>query len=113
MYIPSELGYGDRGSPPKIKGGDVLIFRMEILEITGDKVPALPPCNVKTFENCDEKQKSFVEKMMSQTKDEISGALSRLTSMDVSKIAGKAKDWIHMRITLLKQLLSEVHSGDL
>merc|ERR1711974_569044 len=30
MYIPSELGYGDGGSGDKIKGGDVLIFRMEI-----------------------------------------------------------------------------------
>ena len=33
MYIPSELGYGDRGSPPKIGGGDVLVFTMEILKI--------------------------------------------------------------------------------
>jgi len=39
MYIPSELGYGDRGSPPKIPGGDVLVFVMEILEIKGDSVP--------------------------------------------------------------------------
>lgn len=31
LYIPSELAYGDRGSPPKIGGGDVLIFQMEIL----------------------------------------------------------------------------------
>ncbi len=31
LYIPSELAYGDRGSPPKIKGGDVLIFQMEII----------------------------------------------------------------------------------
>ena len=41
MYIPSELGYGDRGSPPKIGGGDVLIFQMEILAIQGETVPAL------------------------------------------------------------------------
>merc|ERR1712238_452464 len=39
MYIPSELGYGDRGSPPKIPGGAVLVFVMEILEIKGDSVP--------------------------------------------------------------------------
>ena len=39
MYIPSELGYGDSGSPPKIGGGDALIFKMEILEIQGGKVP--------------------------------------------------------------------------
>jgi len=39
MYIPSELGYGDRGSPPKIPGGDVIVFVMEILEIKGGSVP--------------------------------------------------------------------------
>ena len=37
MYIPSELGYGDGGSGEKIKGGDVLIFRMELLKINGGK----------------------------------------------------------------------------
>jgi len=30
LYIPSELGYGDSGSPPKIGGGDVLVFQMEL-----------------------------------------------------------------------------------
>ena len=38
-YIPSDLGYGDRGRPPKIGGGDVLVFTMEILKIKGDKKP--------------------------------------------------------------------------
>ncbi len=28
LYIPSDLGYGDRGSPPKIKGGDALVFQV-------------------------------------------------------------------------------------
>ena len=39
MYIPSELGYGDRGRPPTIPGGDVLVFQMEIITIKGAKVP--------------------------------------------------------------------------
>ena len=62
MYIPSDLAYGDRGRPPKIGGGDCLIFTMvrhsmpkvtppsltggsadaraqEILKIKGGKVP--------------------------------------------------------------------------
>merc|ERR1711920_146005 len=52
MYIPSELGYGDGGSGDKIKGGDVLIFRMEILKIKGGKVRATK-CDLKTRENCD------------------------------------------------------------
>jgi hypothetical protein len=48
MYIPSELAYGDRGSPPKIGGGDVLIFIMEILSIDGETTPALK-CNIDTI----------------------------------------------------------------
>jgi len=40
MYIPSELGYGEGGSGADIKGGDVLVFTMEILEINGPTTPA-------------------------------------------------------------------------
>merc|ERR1711865_25292 len=35
MFIPSGLAYGDGGRPPKIGGGDCLIFTMEIVEIKG------------------------------------------------------------------------------
>merc|ERR1719487_3204715 len=52
MYIPSELGYGDGGSGQKIKGGDVLIFRMEIINIEGGKVRAVP-CDLKSREGCE------------------------------------------------------------
>uniref|UniRef100_A0A7S0ZV05 peptidylprolyl isomerase n=1 Tax=Noctiluca scintillans TaxID=2966 RepID=A0A7S0ZV05_NOCSC len=51
MYIPSELGYGDTGTGDKIKGGDVLIFRMELLHIKGNKKRAVP-CDLKTRKNC-------------------------------------------------------------
>ena len=40
MYIPSELAYGNSDRGPKIKAGDVLIFRMELLKIMGNKVSA-------------------------------------------------------------------------
>ena len=40
LYIPSELAYGDRGYPPVIPGGDVLIFQMELLDIQGGTIPA-------------------------------------------------------------------------
>merc|ERR1719198_2018408 len=68
MYIPSELGYGDRGSPPKIPGGSVLVFQMEILKIKGGKVPAVR-CDVKTLEGCGEKEKAYVEKQKVKGKD--------------------------------------------
>merc|ERR1719230_2577540 len=45
MYIPSELGYGDSGSPPKIGGG---------------KVPA-SRCDVKSLEGCSEQETKYIE----------------------------------------------------
>merc|ERR1711948_122999 len=68
MYIPSELGYGDGGSGAKIKGGDVLIFRMEILEIKGDKKPA-DRCDIESLKGCSDKQKAYLEKQGAATAD--------------------------------------------
>merc|ERR1711920_1178996 len=40
MYIPYEMAYGERGSPPKIPACACLIFIMEIVKIKGPTVPA-------------------------------------------------------------------------
>ncbi|EGZ30331.1 hypothetical protein PHYSODRAFT_353748 [Phytophthora sojae] len=36
LTIPSNMGYGDRGSPPKIPGKATLVFDVELLEIKGN-----------------------------------------------------------------------------
>ncbi|MEO6674865.1 MAG: FKBP-type peptidyl-prolyl cis-trans isomerase [Ginsengibacter sp.] len=33
MFIPSDLGYGDRGAGGAIPGGAALIFEIELIEI--------------------------------------------------------------------------------
>lgn len=33
LVIPSGMGYGDNGSPPKIPGGATLVFEVELLDI--------------------------------------------------------------------------------
>lgn len=38
FVIPSELAYGDAGAPPKIRGGETLVFEVELLGI--EKAPA-------------------------------------------------------------------------
>jgi FKBP-type peptidyl-prolyl cis-trans isomerase FklB len=42
VFIPSEQGYGDFGSGPKIPGGATLIFEMELLEIKPSTAPVQP-----------------------------------------------------------------------
>ncbi|CAI7857271.1 unnamed protein product, partial [Closterium sp. NIES-53] len=37
LKIPSHMGYGESGSPPKIPGGATLIFETELVEIVGAK----------------------------------------------------------------------------
>ena len=32
IYIPSKLGYGERGSPPRIPGNSYLVFDVELLD---------------------------------------------------------------------------------
>lgn len=39
VYIPSALGYGPQGSPPKIQPNEILVFDLEVLDIS-DKAPA-------------------------------------------------------------------------
>ena len=44
FYIPSELGYGDRGAGNgNIPGGATLIFEVDLLDIVQPSAPAAPP----------------------------------------------------------------------
>jgi len=104
------LGYGDRGSPPKIGGGEVLVFTMEILEIQGDKKPAmtctvtLDGTNVKETSGCNEQEEKYVTKIGSWEETKYDKELVRLNKM---KIDGKMKPellaWIERRVHILKQ----------
>jgi FKBP-type peptidyl-prolyl cis-trans isomerase len=38
IYIPSALAYGSQGNPPKILPNEILVFELEVLDIT-DKMP--------------------------------------------------------------------------
>jgi FKBP-type peptidyl-prolyl cis-trans isomerase FkpA len=43
LTCPSQIAYGDRGSPPKIKPGAALTFEVELVEVVGKPAAAAAP----------------------------------------------------------------------
>mmetsp|Transcript_88278 Transcript_88278/g.254727 ORF Transcript_88278/g.254727 Transcript_88278/m.254727 type:complete len:235 (-) Transcript_88278:69-773(-) len=103
MYIPSELGYGDRGQGGKIQGGDVLVFRMEILKIKGAKKPA-DRCDVETTKGCNDKQKAYVEKQAKESVEKRKAELKRLEGMQGSGMKPENRNWLQSRIKILSKM---------
>jgi FKBP-type peptidyl-prolyl cis-trans isomerase FklB len=103
MFIPSDLGYGDRGSPPKIGGGDALIFTMEIIKINGNKVPA-SKCDVKTLDKCSEKESDYITKKKALTAEALLAEEKRLEGMKGKKMSPEASSWLSKRLTLIGKM---------
>merc|ERR1711865_1288361 len=108
MYIPSELAYGDSGSPPKIGPGDALIFTMEILKINGDKVPA---CKVDTMDGCTDKQETYIRKSSNKWEGDaalIQGEIDRITRVTISNkgVSQANAEWGSHRVAILQKLLN-------
>lgn len=115
LYIPSDLAYGDRGSPPKIPGDSALVFTIEMIEIQGEKVIALK-CNPSTLEDCSDREKTYIEKSKKKfggDRDELEEEVDRL--MKMSK-AGSMKQellvWIDTRIFILQQMMLSSESNE-
>ena len=107
MYIPSELGYGESGSPPKIGGGDVLVFTMEIIKIKGGKVPA-NKCDVGTLEGCTEKESTYLTAKKALDKATISAEVKRLEGMQSKSMADDKLAWLKKRLLLLRKVKDEL-----
>lgn len=113
LYIPSELGYGERGSPPKIGGGDALVFRLEMLGILGDdKVPA-SRCRVTTAADggaletssaCNERETNYVAKIDAWDLRRTTQERERLESMRAGKMRPDLLAWINRRLHILQQV---------
>merc|ERR1712060_143152 len=106
MYIPSELGYGDGGQGGKIKGGDVLVFRMEIVKIKGAKKPA-DKCDPATGQGCNDKQKAYVDKQGKATPEKRKAELKRLEGMQGGEMKPENHMWLMSRIKLLGKMVKK------
>jgi len=111
LYIPSDLAYGDRGSPPKIQGGDTLVFKIEILKINGGKKPALK-CAFETLKDCDEKETKWINKKMKALSgpELVTYAVkeeARLTGMKGKAMKPSLLQWVNRRLFILKQVTAK------
>merc|ERR1712008_518893 len=106
MYIPSELGYGDSGSPPKIKGGDVLVFTMDYPN-QGREKPASRR-DVKSPEKCTDKEKEYIGKQSAKGKEAIATELKRLEGMRGSSMKEDKRSWLNSRVKLLSRMKDEL-----
>jgi hypothetical protein len=104
MYIPSDLAYGDRGSPPKIDGGAALVFQMEILDILGDKVDALKCLLDGT--DCNEKEVKFIEKCKAWEATKVESEIARLNGLQANPMKGELREWLRRRLHIIRQLSS-------
>jgi len=107
LYIPSDLAYGDRGSPPKIPGDSALVFTIEMIEIKGEKVIALK-CNPETLEDCDERMTKYITKAKTKfgDADELEEEIERLKKVGSGGgMKEELKSWIDTRVFLLDQML--------
>jgi len=107
LYIPSELAYGESGSPPKIPGGSALVFRMEILKIKGNKVDAIT-CDPITGAGCNDKEKAFVEKMKTKDVEALKKELKRLQGMNGSAMKPELQTWMARRLNVLAKMTKEL-----
>jgi FKBP-type peptidyl-prolyl cis-trans isomerase FklB len=108
LTIPSELAYGDSGSPPKIPGGSVLVFKIEIIKIKHDISFLLPAsrCNVVTKDKCSEQDIAYIDKVTTNqwSLEKMQKERERLETMSKSKVKDDLKAWIQRRIGILREM---------
>jgi len=104
LYIPPKLGYGDAGAGDKIKSGDLLIFRLEMLKIEGEKVRAIP-CNLKTGEDCDDEERGWLEEAKPKSIDVLSKEVANLKAKLKETLKAGVREKTVEKAKLLGRLL--------
>lgn len=92
--------------------GSVLVFQMEILEIQGDKVDALK-CNPETLDDCNDKEKGYVQKMKEKAGDDLTKEIERLKELVEKKMKPELQQWVSRRLFILKQMINPVKEDEL
>jgi ABC-type uncharacterized transport system ATPase subunit len=60
------------------------------------------------LENCNEKEKSYIEKMKQKSQEDIKKQLGRLEGMKGESMKAELKRWLNQRLAILKELSAKV-----
>lgn len=110
LVLPSELTkFGDEGGADGlVKGGDVVIYKLELVKISGKTRSALK-CNItEPTKHCDKKEQNFIKKALTKSKEDLSKDLVRHTNMlDNNEMEPKIRNFTHRWIHILKQIIEQ------
>ncbi len=127
VYVPVELAYGkgkgmDKGNEDLVKNSDGVIFKVEMIEIKGTKIPDqfLVRCDIHHIErNCTEKEVKYVN--TTRDKFQIKNTDGLVVDTDLNAIeaeierikkvskkgSDKVIDWSNRRIRILNQFKNQ------
>ena len=114
LYVPPELGYGERGHPPDIPGNAVLVFTMEMVAVDCDQKTLAFKCNLATGEGCSERELKYLEKSREWTVEKVSAELERLKKIlaEDTPLREDFKEWIMRREYILILLKHQMTLAD-
>lgn len=116
LFIPSELGFGDKGSAftDKIKGGDVLIIYMELIEIKGPKVKSKNAvmCDVKTRAGCDPMELEVLDIWSAADNAAIESELKAIKKKLEGTIKSSERKEVETRKHILKKMAKMIKKGE-
>mmetsp|Transcript_33926 Transcript_33926/g.48183 ORF Transcript_33926/g.48183 Transcript_33926/m.48183 type:complete len:143 (+) Transcript_33926:162-590(+) len=65
-------------------------------------------CDIKSGDECTDKEKGYIDKMKAKSADEIKAQLDRLNKMKGSSMKAELKKWLGQRLRILKGLHDEL-----
>mmetsp|Transcript_32345 Transcript_32345/g.58736 ORF Transcript_32345/g.58736 Transcript_32345/m.58736 type:complete len:245 (+) Transcript_32345:58-792(+) len=104
LYIPSKLGYGDGGSGEKIKGGEMLIFRMEMIKIEGSGKVKAVHCDFASRENCDPEEIEALDAWGKVPVEELKDKVESLKAQLKGTLKSGIRETVSAQLKVLKKI---------
>ena len=92
----------------------MLIFEMEMIKIKDtSKAKLALKCDFATGESCNDKEKTYIEKIKAWSSEKASQEVERLTKILAgSKLKADLIAWLERRLHILKQVVKKAAAGD-